>query len=461
MIMKNYLAAAAALALGFSAAAAAASPVVSVTGGKVQGETQGGLLVFKGIPYAAPPVGNLRWRAPQRPAAWSGVRAATAYGAPCMQAKSFLVPPDGPAPSEDCLYLNIWTPAKPADRLPVMVWIHGGGFTQGNPNATMFDGGALAHHGVVVVNIAYRLGQFGFMADPELSAESGGHGSGLYGIQDQIAALKWVRDNITAFGGDPSKVTIFGQSAGAASVGILAASPQARGLFRGAIAESGSATMMGRYSTLKTAEGQGEAALAAAGAPTIAQARKLSAEAVLKIPGRFGPILDGYVITADTGAVYAAGRQNDTPVLLGFNSNEGAIGGPLGAASGGMAFNAWAWARLQTKAGKGKVYGYYFDKLAPKDSVFYSAKGTVHTGEVPYVFGSFDPPASYTAEDKALSANLVTYWSNFAKTGNPNGAGLAPWPAFNPSTGAWMQFGATSKAGVIPGFEQLKAQSTG
>ncbi len=426
----------------------------------MQGETRGDLVVFKGIPFAAPPVGDLRWRAPQRPAAWSGVRAATAYGAPCMQVKSFLVPPDGLPPSEDCLYLNIWAPATSAKRLPVLVWIHGGGFTQGNPNATMFDGTALADHGVVVVNIAYRLGQFGFMADPELSAESGGHGSGQYGIQDQIAALKWVRDNITAFGGDPSKVTIFGQSAGAASVGILAASPQAKGLFRGAIAESGAAMMMGRYSTLETAEGQGKAALAAAGAPTIAQARKLSADAVLKIPGRFGPIKDGYVITDDTAAIYAAGRQNDTPVLLGFNSNEGAVGGPPGAASGGMASNAWTWARVQSKAGKGKVYGYYFDKVAPEGPVFYSAKGR-STPAVPYVFGSFDPPASYTAEDKALSANLVSYWSNFAKTGNPNGPGLAPWPAFDPSTGAWMRFGATSQAGVIPGFEQLKAAPAG
>ena len=490
------------LALGTSSVAFAAAPPakVRVSGGDLQGVVQGDLAVFKGIPFARPPVGDLRWRAPQ-PVSWTGVRTATALAPPCMQPLSFLVPQEGPPPSEDCLYLNVWAPAqKPAQPLPVMVWIHGGAFSSGAPTASMFDGTAFAHRGVILVSIAYRLGPFGFLAHPELSRESG-HGSGDYGLQDQIAALRWVRTNIAAFGGDVSRVTVFGQSAGAGSVSMLAASPLARGLFQRAIAESGASFSPARsegfsmLSQLAQAEQQGQNALAALGAPTLADARKLPAEQVLKAKGAFRPSLDGYVLTTDQHQLYIAGRQNDTPVLVGSNSDEGAMGSrpttpeafeaqiraTYGAAApqvlavyphataeqarlsaknvfrdSGLAWNVWTWARMQSKTGRGKVYAYYFDQKAPKDSIFYSPDGTVHTGEIPYVFGTLEAPATYSQDDKALSNLVMSYWVNFARTGDPNGPGLPTWPNFADGKDVMMRFDAHPAPGPTPNLEQLR-----
>ena len=418
-----------------------------------------------------------------------------------MQPRSFLVPKEGPPPGEDCLYLNIWAPAeKPVRPLPVMVWIHGGAFTSGAPTASMFDGPAFAHRGVILVSIAYRLGPFGFLAHPELSRESG-HGSGDYGLQDQIAALQWVKANIAAFGGDASRVTVFGQSAGAGSVSMLAASPLARGLFQRAIAESGASFSpagsegFSMLSQLPAAEAQGQSALAALGAPTLADARKLPADQVLKANGAFRPTLDGYVLTTDQQQLYLAGRQNDTPVLVGSNSDEGAMGSrpttpeafetqikaSYGAAAprvlavyphataeqarlsaknvfrdSGLAWNVWTWARMQSKTGRGKVYAYYFDQTAPKDSMFYSPDGTVHTGEIPYVFGTLEPPATYTREDMALSDLVMSYWVNFARTGDPNGPGLPKWPNFAEGKEVMMRLDAHPAPGPTPNLEQLR-----
>ena len=498
----NRILAATLLALGASSVAFAAGSTarVHVSGGDLQGVVQGDLAVFKGIPFAAPPVGDLRWRAPQ-PTKWTGVRAATSLAPPCMQPRSFLVPKEGPPPSEDCLYLNIWAPAKaPARPLPVMVWIHGGAFTSGAPTASMFDGTEFAHRGVILVSIAYRLGPFGFLAHPELSRESG-HGSGDYGLQDQIAALRWVKANIAAFGGDVSRVTVFGQSAGAGSVSMLAASPLARGLFQRAIAESGASFSPARtegfsmLSQLAQAEQQGQSALAALGAPTLADARKLPAEQVLKAKGAFRPNLDGYVLTTDQHQLYLAGRQNDTPVLVGSNSDEGAMGSrPItpeafeaqirasyGAAApqvlavyphataeqarlsaknvfrdSGLAWNAWTWARMQSKTGRGKVYAYYFDQKAPRDSIFYSPDGTVHTGEIPYVFGTLEAPATYTQQDRALSDLVMSYWVNFARSGDPNGPGLPTWPNYTKSKDLMMRFDAHPAPAPTPNLEQLR-----
>ena len=488
--------------LGASSVALAGPPPVQVhvSGGDLRGAVQGDLAVYKGVPFVAPPVGDLRWRSPQ-PISWKGVRAATSLAAPCMQPQSFLVPKDGPPPSEDCLYLNIWGPAKkPAQPLPVMVWIHGGGFTSGAPTASMFDGSAFAHRGVILVSIAYRLGPFGFLADPELSRESG-HGSGDYGLEDQIAALKWVRANIGAFGGDVSRVTVFGQSAGAGSVSMLAASPLARGLFQRAIAESGASFSpagsegFSMLSQLARAEAQGHSALAALGAPTLADARRLPAEQLMKAQGAFRPSLDGYVLTTDQMELYLAGRQNDTPVLAGSNSDEGAMGSrpttpeafeaqikaSYGAAApqllavyphataeqarlsaknvfrdSGLAWNVWTWARMQSKTGRGKVYAYYFDQKAPKDSIFYSPDGAVHTGEIPYVFGTLEAPATYTQEDRGLSNLVMSYWVNFARTGDPNGAGLPRWPNFTDANETMMRLDAHPAPVPTPNLEQLR-----
>ena len=490
------------LALGASSVAFAAAPpaTVHVSSGELQGAIQGDLAVFKGVPFAAPPVGDLRWRAPQ-PVTWTGVRTATALAPPCMQPRSFLVPKEGPPPSEDCLYLNIWAPAKkPAQPLPVMVWIHGGAFTSGAATASMFDGTAFAHRGVILVSIAYRLGPFGFLAHPELSRESG-HGSGDYGLQDQIAALHWVKTNIASFGGDVSRVTVFGQSAGAGSVSMLAASPLGRGLFQRAIAESGASFSpagsegFSMLSKLAGAEAQGQSALAALGASSLADARKLPAEQVLKAKGAFRPTLDGYVLTTDQRQLYLAGRQNDTPVLVGSNSDEGAMGSrpttpeafeaqiktsyggaapqvlavyPHGTAEqarlsaknvfrdSGLAWNVWTWARMQSKTGRGKVYAYYFDQKAPKDSIFYSPDGTVHTGEIPYVFGTLEAPATYSQEDRALSNMVMSYWVNFARTGDPNGPGLPRWPTFTDSNELMMRLDAHPASEPTPNLQQLR-----
>ncbi len=331
--------------------AAAQIGIVSVTGGRVEGVSADGVTSFKGIPFAAPPVGNLRWRAPQPVRPWSGIKKADHFGPSCMQDQKTLEHFYGapPAMSEDCLYLNVWTPARSArDRLPVMVWIYGGAFTRGSASTPLYDGARLANKGIVLVSIAYRTGVFGFLADRELSAESPQHVSGNYGLRDMIAALEWVRANITRFGGDPSHVTIFGESAGGAAVSILAVSPAAEGLFQRVISESGGqafnpaklggtsyADSGSPFRSLASAEVIGDHFVAKLGARDIASARALPADVIEKAFGAasdFGadaayiwPIFDGDILPEDGYGLFQAGRFNDAPILVGTNANEGGM----------------------------------------------------------------------------------------------------------------------------------------
>ncbi len=495
-------AALAAIALVCVRPAAAQIGIVSVTGGRVAGVTADGITSFKGIPFAAPPIGNLRWRAPQPVRPWNGVRRADHFGPSCMQPPPVLkLLGAPPAMSEDCLYLNVWTPAESADaHLPVMVWIYGGGFTNGSASEPVFDGTHFAQHGVVLVSLNYRGGVLGFLADRELDAESPHHVSGNYGIRDIIAALKWVRANIAQFGGDPSRVTIFGESAGGGAVGMLSVSPVARGLFQRAISESGGGFVRdSAKGALTSAEDMGQRFLAQLGAQDVAAARTLPAEALVKAQPHFGPVPDGYMLPVDAYQRFRAGRFNDTPILVGTNANEG---GFLRAEFAGttpekfeahvraafgkyadeilavyphatpahaqqasedlfvrdttLAWGSWAWARLQAQKGHGKAYLYYFDRHSPQEPL-----GPIHTAEIPYVFGnvapipsqSFGPPGP---ADVAFSRQTQSYWINFAKSGDPNGPGLPHWPAFSASSPRVMYLDAHPHAGPVPNLSKLE-----
>jgi para-nitrobenzyl esterase len=477
------------------------SSPVKVSEGLVQGTFENGLTVYKGIPFAAPPVGDLRWRPPQPPAKWEGVKQADKFAPAPMQGGN---PPSGK--SEDCLYLNVWTPAKSAnEKIPVLVWIYGGGFSFGSTSEPNYSGENLAKKGVVVVSIAYRVGQLAFLAHPELTAESPNHVSGNYGILDQIAALQWIRKNIAAFGGDPDKVTIFGESAGAISVSMLCASPLARGLFQGAISQSGGSfgptrptTYPGEnMKTLKQAEADGLEFAKKAGVSTLAELRKIEAD---KLPGGFGfggawPIVDGYVIPDDQCRLYQAGKYNDVPVLIGYNSDEGASFSwektpeeflknvetrygkfaddllkayPLGTTGipktardlsrdAAFGWQTWIWARLQSQTGKSKVFYYYFDQHPeyPEGSPRFGY-GSPHGQDVAYVFMHLDPANPQTTKsDLEISEAMATYWTNFAKYGQPNGKGVPEWPAFNDKNPVVMYFGPTPHTGPVPSQESL------
>jgi para-nitrobenzyl esterase len=491
------------LFLLFSGFGTAQQPApVKVEQGMVQGKFEGGLTVYKGIPFAAPPVGDFRWRAPQPAAKWEGVKQTIKFAPGPMQNGN---PPSGK--SEDCLYLNVWTPAKSSkERVPVLVWIYGGGFGAGATSEWPYSGENLAKKGVVLVSIAYRVGQLGFFSHPELSAENPNHVSGNYGLLDMIAGLKWIKKNIAAFGGDPGKVTIFGESAGGIAVSMLCASPLAKGLFNGAISESGGSFGPSRQTQtypgenmkrLKDAEKDGELYIKNAGVSSVAELRKIDAD---KLPSRgFGgswPIIDGYVITDDQHKLYEAGKYNDVPVLIGYNSDEGAsfspgrtpeeyINGvkarygkfaddlikayPVGATTvpktardlardAAFGWQTWSWARLQAKTGKSKVFYYYFDQHPdyPEDSPR-AGYGSPHGQEVAYVFehiNASNPQNNKT--DLELSDAMGTYWTNFAKFGDPNGNGVANWPNFSDANPVVMFLGPTSHTGPVPSSESLK-----
>jgi len=465
--------------------------------------------VYRGIPYAAPPVGDLRWRAPQPPAAWQGVRDATKFGPTCWQTPyppaAAIFQNEISSLSEDCLHLNVWTPAKAAtDRLPVMVWIHGGAWSRGASTTPSYDGENFAKKGVVLVSINYRLGVLGFLAHPELSAESEHHSSGNYGLLDAVAALRWVKKNIAAFGGDPNRVTIFGESAGSWSVSGLMASPLAKGLFDRAIGESGG--LFGLLQTKEKAEKEGEriAALLAqtaggtipalgpqtspasgsaasssavpvqpTGKDLIKALRAKSAEELIKgNPENIRANADGWFLPQDIFTTYSQGKQNDVPLLVGSNADEGSIFTPppgtltteLFVGGVRQRFGAMAdqflkiypagsddeirasfaaslrdqtfgwemrtWARMQLKTGHHAVYRYYFSRRPPgRQSARLRA---FHAAEIPYVFGNFEWPFPWEDADHKLSETMSSYWVNFAATGNPNGKGLPEWPAFDP-----------------------------
>jgi para-nitrobenzyl esterase len=453
--------------------------------------------VYRGIPFAAPPVGDLRWKAPQPAAKWQGLRQAAEFSNACWQtqypAAAAIYQAKLPPLSEDCLYLNIWTPAKsPKDKLPVMVWIHGGGFTRGYGGSHAYDGEALARKGAVIVTLNYRLGIFGFFAHPALSAESGHHASGNYALLDQIAALQWVQKNIAAFGGDPTRVTIFGESAGSWAVNVLMASPLARGLFQRAIGESG-----GSFSPMKPlaeAEKEGEK-LAASMAPAPAVEDKPTQQSILKTlrakPAEellkaseaetVRPMVDGWVVPEDIATIFAQGRQNDVPLIVGYNADEGTTLAPqasnmkarmfaggayqrygsqadaflkiYSAGSDEQAVSSFysafrdqlfgwemrTWARMSTKTGHQPAYLYYFSRRPPGPQS--PRLRAFHASEIAYVFGTFVWPFPWEETDKKLSDAMTSYWVNFAATGNPNSGNLTKWPVYNAKDDQALEFG--------------------
>jgi para-nitrobenzyl esterase len=451
-------------------ATAASAQVVPTRAGEVRGVTSSATTSFKGIPYAAPPVGPLRWKPPQPPLPWQGVRAANKTGPACMQSKDGLDP--RVPTSEDCLYLNIWRPAatQPNSKLPVMVFIHGGGFVGGTASGSGTDGTSLARNGVIVVTLNYRLGRFGWFAYPELTAEGAERGTGNFGLMDEIAALRWVHDNIGAFGGDPARVTIFGESAGGISVNALMCVPAARGLFSAAITESG----FGRNSAtpLQTAEKMGSAFAKAAGAGDLAALRNLPAEIVLNTADDdpeaepAGLILDGKLMQANIEQVFAKGAEAKVPWIVGSNNYEAslypdriahpdatlsalpekirnrarAIYDPFKTGNKG-AVVAWLltdknfteparWlAHLHSRAGQ-PVYRYFFSYVS--EEARGRVPGAAHGDELRYVFGQFgaDPnlKIKFTDADKRMGALVERYWTNFARAHDPNGWGAPTWP---------------------------------
>ena len=502
--MKTILAMFVALA-AVAASSAATGQTVTVTGGQVRGAMldKGGA-VFKGIPFAQPPVGELRWREPVRVKPWTGLRDATAFGASCAQNVRPAIPETaGLSYQEDCLFLNVWTPEWPSkSRKPVMVWIPGGGNSAGSSSLAVYEGESLARRGVVLVSLNYRLGSFGFFSHPELTRESPHHASGNQGILDQIAALEWVRDNIARFGGDPDNVTIFGSSSGSLDVSVLMTSPLSKGLFRRAIGESGAVILVGDPLTLPQAEKRGEALVAGwklpAGAP-LKDLRAVSTPDILKADPDYldfanfmnlGITIDGYVFPKKPAEVFAAGQEHRVALLLGSNARERVPGttpptdlkkaieetyGPIAGRAqvlyaGGAdplygtpnaqwatdtSFRCSAVAQLAWHAAAGNpAFEYEFARVPPGRE----AAGAMHASELSYVFGTLDrgiygagPPARPNALDPPVAEAMQQYWTNFAKTGNPNGGQMPSWPRFDVASRAYMQFtegGPVAKEGL-------------
>jgi para-nitrobenzyl esterase len=441
---------------------AAISDPVKTKDGKVSGVTlSSGVRAFKGIPFAAPPVGSLRWKEPQPVARWEGVRKADTFGNVCVQpSQPKRVPnnvsvdlPDSPKPSEDCLYLNVWTSAARANaRLPVMFWIYGGAYTEGAGSSPHNDGEALARKGAVLVTFNYRLGAFGFFSHPELTQESGHNASGNQALMDTIAALRWVQGNIAAFGGDPNNVTIFGESAGAAMVGGLVGSPVAKGLFQRAIAESGQwmGLGMGPMTPLARAEhpqrfrggppgAPAKADEAPKDFPPLAELRSRSSDEISKTLRGSGMIIDGWIVPEDLSITYAQGRQNPVDVIVGSNKDEHlAMGGNV-AFRDTLMWSMRLFAERQTAIGK-HAYWYFFTHEPPVEPGVRELKAT-HAAEIPYVFETLSAPrtvpdtssprlAAASEKDRAMADMVSSYWVNFAKTGDPNGGKLPAWPVF-------------------------------
>jgi para-nitrobenzyl esterase len=465
------------------------------------------VLVFKGIPYAAPPVGDLRWKEPQPAINWEGTRKCDVFGANSMQNKpfprppyvaEFLIPADGQI-SEDCLYLNVWTAAKTNDeKRAVIVYIHGGGFTEGSGSVPIYDGEAMAKKGIVFVTINYRQGLFGFFSHPELTQESPNHASGNYGILDQVAALRWVKNNIAAFGGNPDNVTIAGQSAGSMSVNALSVTPLAKGLFHRMIAESGAFVLpsgFGGSDSLKVAEERGLAFATQAGAASLADLRAMPADSIQKRNRGMGAVVvDGYLLTKPIPQMVADGMEADVPLLTGWNGDDGFSGGPvtLKAYQEGMkrqfgpvadsilkyypatndaeatemqknigrdasfGMQNYGWARIHSEKDTTKAFLYFFERKVPE--VGDSAKfGAFHSGEITYAYDNhskFNRP--WKQEDHDLAKLMSACWANFAKNGDPNGEGLPEWPAFTKDSGMTMVFNVKSGAVKHPFYGGLE-----
>jgi para-nitrobenzyl esterase len=448
-----------ALAIVLTLNAAASSPLdaVAVESGRLIGSTtrDGAVHAFKGVPYAAPPVGALRWRPPQALLAWNGNRTATEFPPSCPQnlarrrgpwTEEFMVQGDA---GEDCLYLNLWTPSiSAAARRPVYVWLHGGGFNEGSASIAVYDGEQMARRGIVVVGLNYRLGALGFLAHPDLTAESTNHSSGNYGLLDIIAGLKWIQKNVGAFGGDPTRVTLGGQSAGAMAVHALVASPHARGLFQRAIAESGPITAT-TFPALTEGEAVGRTLATAKGAKSAADLRMTSPDSlrapVENAPFQPRPLVDGWILPVDPLTAFGNGRQNDVPTLTGLNADEGSASPTYQTSNKEAARNRGlaaleAWAAARAKTAKTNAYTYFFTQVIPWPQ--HPEYGAFHTSEVPYVFANLsklDRP--WTSIDRRVSDTMLDYWVNFIRSGNPNGRGLPDWPVFKAERHETMEIG--------------------
>lgn len=472
---------------------AAKPPLVKTAEGRVEGTESSGIRLFRGIPFAAPPTGPLRWREPQPVSAWKGRRAATAFGPRCAQLPLFsdmVFRSNGV--SEDCLYLNVWAPTgAKRESLPVLVYFYGGGFMAGDGSEPRYDGESMARKGMVAVTVNYRLGVFGFLAHPELTKESPHRASGNYGLLDQSAALRWVKRNIAAFGGDPRRVTIAGESAGSVSVSAQMASPLSRDLIAGAIGESGS--LLGTLAAVPLAEAEkgGEKFAQGVGAASLADLRARSTEQLLDAvrrpgAGRFPVTVDGYFLTEDPVQTFANGRQARVPLLAGWNSEEAGARAVLGrdeptaenfqkalerlygaqanavreayagepkqaatdlAGDRFIGFSTWRWAKLCARTGGKPVYRYYYTQPRP------GAAGASHSAEIEYAMGNLDGNKVYawTAEDREVSRVMQEYFANFIKQGNPNGSGLPEWPALNEQgSGSEMVIGVRCAARAEP-----------
>ncbi len=468
--------------------AAMAQERVKIGDGVLEGTNSASIRIFRGIPFATPPVGDLRWKPPEPPGKWKGVRDATRFGPRAMQRNIFgdmIFRASGT--SEDCLYLNVWTPAKAArEKLPVLVYFYGGGFVAGDGSEPRYDGERMARKGMVAVTVNYRLGVFGFFAHPELTKESPHHASGNYGLLDQAAALQWVQKNIRAFGGNPKQVTIAGESAGSISVSAQMASPLSKNLIAGAIGESGS--ILGTLSAVPLAEAEQIGVKFAAGLglgerPTLSALRGLSAEQLLEATAKpgvpwFRPTVDGYFFPKPPPEIFSAGEQAHVPLLAGSNTEESGFRGVLGrdeptvenyrkalerlypgkseevfklypagnknevmdaaqdlAGDRFISLSTWKWIDLATKTGGTSTYYYLYARPRPavaSGTQNHTSRGAVHSAEIEYALGNlnYNKVYAWTPDDYKVSSTMQDYFANFIKTGDPNGPGLPRWPEF-------------------------------
>lgn len=479
-------------------------PVAHVKQGALKGACDAQVAAYKGIPYAKPPVGDLRWKPPQPAEPWAGERAATEFSASCIQdlsrerlpwTKPFMVQN---GMSEDCLTLNVWRPLNAGQQpLPVYLFLHGGGNVEGSGEVPVYDGRNMASHGVIVVTANYRLGFLGFFAHPGLTAESPHHASGDYGVMDAIAALQWIRDNIQQFGGDPARVTVGGQSAGAGDVHILSVSPLAKGLFANAIAESGSGVATTPTRTLADAEQVGIQVGKRLGAASLAELRKLPAAdfapSKLAAPGqpalRGGPNIDGWLLPGDIATLIEQGRENQVRWLTGMQADEGSSAATYGkipadefrkqaqaqygdlaarflslyppdkpdsqkqsARDRGLA-SMYLWATALAKTDRLPIYTYYFSQATPWPE--HPEFAVFHTSEIPYDFDNLDKAGHpYTAADHDVSRTMGKYWDDFFRSGDPNGSGLPRWEPFKAGTAQTMEIG--QKTGMRPLMSDVK-----
>jgi para-nitrobenzyl esterase len=468
---------------------AARNPIVTIDSGSLEGEAKAGaapVRIFRGIPFAAPPTGDKRWKEPQPLKRWAGIRQATEFAPRCMQQPLFSdMMFRSPTTSEDCLYLNVWAPGNRSTssktRSPVLVYIYGGGFMAGDSSEKRYDGAVLARRGIVVVTMNYRLGVFGFFSHPQLTAASPHHASGNYGLLDQVAALNWVKRNIAAFGGDPGQITIGGESAGSMSVSALMASPLSRGTIARAIGESGAMMQKWTPPALAGAERKGAAFAKTIGAPSLAALRAIPASQLLAAQGEakdmpFDAVIDGHFLVEPPSQTFSSGKAAHVPLLVGSNSQEAPGSAVIGdgaptvanyrvglkrvlgdkadamfalyptktnadvlpiatalASDDFLGLPTWKWFDLQRRTGA-PTYYYYFTHVRPRFVTDISGNplpwGAVHSAEIEYALGNLDanPLYAWTDDDRQVAAIMSSYFANFIMTGDPNSGKLPAWP---------------------------------